>query len=248
MSSEETFHGSVPRYDRHIVVFTNKLDWAKNIDDDNPFLKAFGDKIALKKSYMARKVKFSAAGAFGPQNDFGGAKEGTHNFAVFPDNIVYRNVTEDHLDGFIQDVLLENKPFDAAEQSPIPANEDGSKRHHIFVCTHMTRDARCGNLGPAILNALNEEVEKRNLSDKVHLYGISHVGGHHFAGNILFYPGGDWYGKMSPSEIPALLESVLDKKEVFLAHWRGRMGLVHEKQEQLFEDWECGNCSKALDW
>lgn len=48
----------------------------------------------------------------------------------------------------------------------------------ILVCTHGSRDKRCGIIGSMIVDALKQELEKKQLSaDRVQVYGISHVGG-----------------------------------------------------------------------
>lgn len=47
----------------------------------------------------------------------------------------------------------------------------------LFICTHMSRDARCGRLGYQLARRLQEIVDERGY-DKVHIYQASHVGGH----------------------------------------------------------------------
>lgn len=49
---------------------------------------------------------------------------------------------------------------------------------HIYICTHGSRDCRCAEAGEPTIEKLREDVLKRGLSDKVHLYEISHIGGH----------------------------------------------------------------------
>lgn len=55
-----------------------------------------------------------------------------------------------------------------------------------------------------------------------------------FAGNVITYPTGDWYGNLQAAHLPKLLEH-LDAGTVFWDHWRGRAGLSKEEQIHLFE-------------
>ncbi len=58
------------------------------------------------------------------------------------------------------------------------------------MCTHAKRDRRCAEAGTLVLNAVRDEIEAKNLQNKLVVYEMSHVGGHSLAGNVLFYPGG----------------------------------------------------------
>lgn len=55
---------------------------------------------------------------------------------------------------------------------------------HVYVCTHMARDCRCGNMGSAVARALREELTRRRERDardpstRVKLAESAHVGGH----------------------------------------------------------------------
>lgn len=76
-------------------------------------------------------------------------------------------------------------------------------RTHIFVCTHGSRDCRCGDLGEPLYQALLREIRRRKLGgelrdgqDGVRTARVAHIGGHKWAGNALVYKedgkGCDW--------------------------------------------------------
>ena len=46
--------------------------------------------------------------------------------------------------------------------------------------------------GSLVLNAIRDEIEEKSLQKQIAVYEMSHVGGHSLAGNVLFYPGGDF--------------------------------------------------------
>lgn len=98
----------------------------------------------------------------------------------------------------------------AIQLAPIPSARypKTTEESHIYVCTHGSRDCRCGVVGTELRDKLREEVrthEVRTLgegSKKVKVFGISHVGGHKWAANALLYPAGDWYGNLRVSDSP----------------------------------------------
>jgi (2Fe-2S) ferredoxin len=89
----------------------------------------------------------------------------------------------------------------------------------IFVCTHGLRDACCAKFGTVTLARLLELAP-----DDITVWESSHLGGHRFAGVMVVYPGARWYGRMTPDDIPALIESV-QNDTVLLDHYRGNAGL-----------------------
>ncbi|KAI6121117.1 Sucraseferredoxin-like protein [Pisolithus sp. B1] len=78
---------------------------------------------------------------------------------------------------------------------------------HLYVCTHMARDCRCGNTGSAVASALRTELRRRrdldhrDPSTRVQLAETAHVGGHKYAGNVLVYPHGEWFVYFHPAQL-----------------------------------------------
>ena len=84
------------------------------------------------------------------------------------------------VDGFVDDVLVNGKPWASGVQEVLTGS-------HVFVCAHGSRDKRCGVCGPALIDKLNEEIESRGLKDQIFVSPCSHVGGHKYAGNLIIY-------------------------------------------------------------
>ena len=143
----------------------------------------------------------------------------------------------------------------ACAQTGKPKPEDET---HVYVCTHASRDCRCGVAGELVLNSLREQVRKneaeliassRPSPKKVHVWPISHVGGHAWAANALVYPHGDWYGNLRESDSKLLLRAALspassahdldDARErlVHWPRWRGRLGMSKSAQRDHFSEW-----------
>ncbi|CAO1628708.1 unnamed protein product [Parajaminaea phylloscopi] len=164
----------------------------------------------------------------------------------------------------------------ALRSAPIPSARfpKTAEEAHIYVCTHGSRDCRCGVAGGELKEQLGREIRTHELrvidgtaqggavntnwSKKVKVFGISHVGGHKFAANALVYPHGDWYGNLRPSDTPLLLRSALapstsrhdlkDQRErlVHWPRWRGRLGINEEKTRSVWDEWGGGTVQTAV--
>ncbi|KAL1917388.1 uncharacterized protein VTP21DRAFT_5044 [Calcarisporiella thermophila] len=106
---------------------------------------------------------------------------------------------------------------------------------HVFVCVHGTRDCRCGVYGTMLAENLIEIARQKGRPD-VKVWGVSHIGGHKYAGNAIVYPQGDWYGLIHTREDATALLEHLDCNTVMWERWRGRLGLTSEEQEQIAKD------------
>lgn len=130
---------------------------------------------------------------------------------------------EDYLKG--ADVVLSNSnikketaAFDSVAK--IPKFDGRDYLCDLFlVCGHYQRDQRCGMIAPELIDKLRVQV-----NPKVRLGIISHIGGHKYAGNVIFYNvlgkdkegkpkvDGLWFGKILPDTIHALLSHLKDGK------------------------------------
>jgi hypothetical protein len=171
---------------------------------------------------LALKVKVTACDE--PTNGPG------YDLLVFPDGVRYRGVREADLNALIEDHLVGDRVSERIHHERLSG-------HHVFVCTHGNRDPRCGMCGPPLVDGLCEALEAHGLSDSVTVRGASHVGGHRFAGNVLIYPGGDWYGYVTPQDVPRIVERHIVGGEILVDLWRGRMGLTPQEQLEQVKIW-----------
>ena len=59
----------------------------------------------------------------------------------------------------------------------LQGKEEEFKGLALFVCTHASRDCRCGTIGTDLARRLQTLVEEQGL-DLIQVYQVSHVGGH----------------------------------------------------------------------
>lgn len=219
---EEPLPGTVKFYERHIFICTGHQDWPARIEAGGGFPELLAADIMTYASQMPRQVKLTACDEVSPGPGY--------DLLVFPDMVRYRSVQEKHVPALIQDHLVQDRVSDAIPHEPLAGQ-------HVFVCVHGERDARCGACGPSLLQGLRAEIATRGLAEQVTVRGASHVGGHRFAGNLLIYPGGDWYGYVTPEEVPGIVSQHLAQGKLVRELWRGRMGLTPEEQLALSRTW-----------
>ena len=215
---EDCLTGTVKPYQRHLFICTPGDDWPARIESGAGFLAAFSKAVEARSSEISGKVKVTAC--------HGEITHNGHDVLLFPDQLRYSNLAETDIAMLVEDQLVGNQVSRRLSPTALGGR-------HVFVCTHGRRDLRCGECGPELVRSLSEEVEKRGLSDTIRVYRTSHVGGHRFAGNVLIYPGGDWYGYVSPSDVARLVECHILAGEVVHDLWRGRMGLSQEEQVRM---------------
>lgn len=85
----------------------------------------------------------------------------------------------------------------------------------FLVCTHGKRDQCCAKHGTAIYRAMAQI-----LPDDV--FQTSHLGGHRFAATMMTFPHGVQYGRLTPPEVPHLIEAHNVGEIYDLGRMRGR--------------------------
>jgi (2Fe-2S) ferredoxin len=207
----EPLQHTVKFYQRHLFICTGTTDWPSHIEQGGGIAQALSEAIAGRARAMPLVVKLNAC----DEPSRGAA--GTTDLLVFPDMIRYLGVTEADIPGLVENHLLREGAVAALPHESLTGR-------HVFICTHGSRDTRCGLCGPALTELWHGEVERRGLSGQVHVHQTSHVGGHQYAGNVLIYPEGDWYGYVTPAAVPRLIEEHIIGGNIVRELWRGRMG------------------------
>ncbi|PPE00049.1 hypothetical protein GOBAR_DD02941 [Gossypium barbadense] len=234
--------GTVNPYDRHLFLRHKSYnDWASRVEEDGlPNLLS----SALKSRKNDIPVKTLLTVIEGAESD--------GDVLVFPEMIKYKGLTDSDVEGFVEDVLVNGKPWASGVQETLTGS-------YIFVCAHGNRDKRCGVCGPALIQKLNEEIELRGQKDQMFVSACCHIGGHkersRATGNIsisitmslrfyvlngfLYYWSfafnGCRYGYVTPEDVPELLDQQIAKGEIIQHLWRGQMGASTEGGDKTDE-------------
>ena len=207
--------GTVKPYRRHVVVLTAAADWPAHLEEGSGLEAAL---LAAVNAHPERLAGVKITAATGNRAARG------HDVLVFPDMVRFRAVGADGADGIeedaaalVEDHLLGDRVSTRLQSEPLAGR-------HLFVCVHAARDQRCGDHGPGLAAALERELERRDLDDVV-VRCSSHVGGHRFAGCLIAYPAGDWYGLLEVTLAARFVDRCLVQDRIMTAHWRGRQGI-----------------------
>ena len=95
----------------------------------------------------------------------------------------------------------------------MPAGEPVSGLMYA-VCTHARHDKCCAKFGRPVYCAFRDMAGEQ-------AWECSHVGGDRFAGNVVVFPYGLYYGRVSPDDVPAIIQAS-ERGEVWMKGYRGR--------------------------
>lgn len=201
--------GTVKPYRRHVLACTGGVGWPARLEDADGLLGALARE--------ARAIRDDPGAAAEPPKltatDEPSSGTGL-DLLVFPEALRCR--IEEPTQGR---AVLRDGPAEWGRRGILSHPIDG---RHVFVCVHAGRDERCGRCGPPVLAAIRGAVAAAGLDD-VRVRATSHVGGHKYAGNVLVYPEGVWYGYMRPDDATRLVREHLVEGRLLSDLHRGTM-------------------------
>ncbi len=210
--------GTVKLYSRHVFLCTGRASWPSQIEMDGGFAQALAEAVDAAQAQLATPVKITACDA--PSLGAG------MDLLVFPDQVRYVGLSVQDIPDLVAGCLAGGAASRTLPNEPLQGR-------YVFVCSHGERDPRCGQCAPSLIAALEAQLHAKGLAGDVHVHRTSHVGGHAYAGNVLIYPEGDWYGYVSPADIPRLVEEHLMGGAIVWDLWRGRMGVTPAQAVQM---------------
>ncbi|XP_004295192.1 PREDICTED: uncharacterized protein LOC101294639 [Fragaria vesca subsp. vesca] len=224
--------GTVEFYERHVFLcYKNPAVWPPRIEaaefDRLPRL--------LYAAVMARRGDMRKETRLTICEGHDGTETSNGDVLIFPDMIRYRRLTHFDVDTFVEEVLVKDGEW-------LPGTPETLRGSYVFVCSHGSRDRRCGVCGPPLISRFREEIDLHGLQGKVSVRPCSHIGGHKYAGNVIIFGSsinkevtGHWYGYVAPEDVPQLLEQHIGRGEIVDWLWRGQMGLSEEQQKKSQE-------------
>jgi len=212
--------GTVGKYEKHFIICsgTDSDSWGAKIErDEGSFAQMAKEAISVRKADIPFKFKLTNS------DERSKAGEGLTDLIVFPECIRYIGVTAETMPFIVEDHMVNGRI------SPRVKYEE-FKSSLVLVCCHNNRDTRCGFQGPLIVQAFERLLKERNIGeDSVMVRQSSHLGGHKYAGVVVVYPRGDWFGFITEQHVEKLLDNYIAHGELVPEHWRGRMGIGDEE-------------------
>ncbi|XP_028752869.1 uncharacterized protein LOC114712488 [Neltuma alba] len=221
--------GTVEFYERHIFLcYKNPRVWPPRIEaaefDRLPRL--------LYAAVMARTGDMKKQTRLTICEGRDGAETSNGDVLIFPDMVRYRRLTHFDVETFVEEVLVKDGEW-------LPGTPEALKTSYVFVCSHGSRDRRCGVCGPVLVSRFREEIELQGLQNKVFVSPCSHIGGHKYAGNVIIFGSsingkvtGHWYGYVAPDDVSVLLQQHIVRGEILDSLWRGQLGLSQDEQKK----------------
>jgi (2Fe-2S) ferredoxin len=218
---------SVNPFQQHLVVATGKKDWRKKVEMDSGSI--FEKLSKLGDGRKEGRLIISASNIPVPESDDDSAGTGHDrptSVLLLPLFKVVNNVTPSN----VSDVLsflapLPIPPVKTPETLPdLPAPltlSDSPHDYVILLCSHGTRDARCGQSAPLIASELTRHLRPlglaRDLDDTrpggAAIYFVNHVGGHKFAANVIIYRRKAqemiWLARVTPKDVEGVVKFTL---------------------------------------
>lgn len=108
------------------------------------------------------------------------------------------------------------------EESPL-------EKDLVVICGHTQRDIRCGALAPLLLKEFHAVLHHEGLHDTVDVGLISHIGGHAYAGNVIFFPKDCsdlqpvWYGRVFPERVQGIVRETVMGRRIIRDLYRGQV-------------------------
>ena len=241
---EKSLDKTVPPYSRHIIIYTGKPDWTSKIDDD-PSVKPIIKKIRERCLGLPGRTLITASStSIESRWNHKDTKDCLYGLRIFPDGDEYTWYKENPagLDALFEQLQDQANNFDTEipafldrerQESDNGLHWDSSPYPTILICSHKSRDSRCGVLGPLLHAEFTKQHASRSKSMKTPTYAdidmISHIGGHVFAGNIIIYfptshplaGCGLWYGRVEPRHVEGILEETVRKGIIIKDLFRG---------------------------
>jgi hypothetical protein len=116
---------------------------------------------------------------------------------------------------------------DALDLDPRDRSAFASSEEPLFVvCTHGRRDPCCAERGRPLARAAA-------LAAPDLVWESTHVGGDRFAGNLVAFPRGLYFGRVQPEEGPRIITAYRDRRIGHLERYRGRT--IHPTPVQAAE-------------
>ncbi|CAJ1971524.1 unnamed protein product [Sphenostylis stenocarpa] len=219
--------GTVELYQRHVFLcYKNPRVWPPRIEaaEFDRLPRLLHAAVVARKSHMKKETRLTIC------EGHDGTETSNGDVLIFPDMVRYRRLTHFDVETFVEEVLVKDGEW-------LPGTPEALRGSFVFVCSHGSRDRRCGVCGPVLVSRFREEIELHGLHGKVFVSPCSHIGGSQYAGNVIVFKPckngevtGHWYGYVTPDDVPLLLQHHIIKGDVLDSLWRGQMGLSVEEQ------------------
>ncbi|KAI9892443.1 MAG: hypothetical protein M1814_001400 [Vezdaea aestivalis] len=257
-------YGFISAWGTHVLVGTGKADWIRNVDEEEGGLvqalskeheKIEGEAMMLSASNIPLPDAHEEDSPDQPFTAmlFPSFLETTLRPSEAPSLIPLLNSgpkSTTSLDAPLPTAVPNIPTFSPPQTRPIPHSAV------ILLCSHGTRDKRCGQSAPLLAKEFNRHLRDLGMSREMYddrpggvgIYYISHVGGHKYAANVIIYrrrgiEGGSgsgsaeegaaqgiWLGRVRPEDCEGIVKYTILKGKVIKPETQLRGGWNRERE------------------
>ncbi|CAG97913.1 Apd1p [Kluyveromyces lactis] len=230
---EQPLYGSSTTSKIHFIIPTSQTDWAHDACMEKPgsvqavmqkWINANSDKYSDIES-EGETIRCSVSSLPIDLLDIDVMKNTKNDVLIFPHFLKIKAVKSDLVAELLNEVvplLLKNERGTLLAKDYIEEIKDNS---FILLCSHRTRDKRCGITAPILEKHFNKHLQRHHLyrdnSDfrpgGCRVAYVNHVGGHKFAANVIIYLKKThqliWLGRVTPLHAEPLIECLIVPNE-----------------------------------
>ncbi|KAI0396580.1 Sucrase/ferredoxin-like-domain-containing protein [Xylariaceae sp. FL0594] len=248
IEESDLLYGHVKGWSTHIIVATGKSDWVRDVEDEKgSVMEAFGKATSPENG----RLMLSASNMPTPSHTSDYSEPTTA--LLLPAFTVIENITPAAVPWLISEYINRAPtstsplgPISLPHSLPLPlpdaqqlTTRPSPHRALILLCSHRTRDARCGQSAPILRKELERHLRPlglfRDLDDErpggVGIYFINHVGGHKYSANMMVYRRPNAFGidgleraKLAPGEEVRIVQKKANEAPVHSAAAGGESG------------------------
>jgi len=209
--------GTVKPYGKHLVICCGNTNadctkWESKIEKEEG---SYAQILTLEIKQSMESIGYKVMVTLSEDNSIQNQNNvEMFDIIAFPDMIRFVGVKRDQIHLLVKEFLVEKK-----KEFTIP-NQPLESKIYVLICAHKKRDKRCGVFGPILAEEFEKELKERGI-DKVSVSKTSHYGGHKFAGNVIVYPSGNWFGRVTPCDVGPIIDLHITNGKIIDRLWRG---------------------------
>lgn len=111
---------------------------------------------------------------------------------------------------------------EAADVDETLFTESAISKEVVLICGHTQRDQRCGVIAPLLQDEFEQVFEREGMDVELGL--VSHIGGHAYAGNVIYFPTNGnaiWYGRVFPENVQGIVKETMIRGNIIKELYRG---------------------------
>ncbi|GMM37003.1 Apd1 protein [Saccharomycopsis crataegensis] len=217
-------YNSTSPFKLHCVIPTGKADWNHSATDTSGSVEHSVSTWASKQgeAIVGGNVKVSVSNH--PLDEEYPAD--VNDVLLLPYFVWVRKVSADNIGNVLSKLIPLLITATESGSTELPQEVEGFKiepsnyKAYIFLCSHKTRDKRCGITAPIMKREFDSNLREmdllRDFGDErpggVNVGFINHVGGHKFVANLLIYmKSGEmiWMARTTPANCKPILEETI---------------------------------------